>query len=80
MILQVGAGTGLLVSGALVLVASECVVRSRGDGQLVCRLDCPARAATRGHHVQHACGADHYRRDYHGVLGGDRVSRAPDRP
>jgi solute:Na+ symporter, SSS family len=38
-ILQIGAGTGLLVSDALVLVASDCVVRDRGHEQFVRHLD-----------------------------------------
>ena len=54
-ILQIGAGTGLLYLRALVLVAGQRVVRSRGDGQLVRRLDRSFLVlAEERHRVQHA--------------------------
>ena len=43
-ILQIGAGTGTALSGALVLVARQRVVRSGRDDELVRRLDRAARA------------------------------------
>ena len=35
LILQIGAGTGALVHRPLVVVASECVERDRGDGRVL---------------------------------------------
>ena len=70
----------LAVSPALVLVARECVVRDRRDGQFVSRVDRASRAASAGHRVQHARRAGRDRRDHDGVLGCNRVRRPADRP
>ena len=78
-ILQVGAGTGLLylVRWFWWRVNAWCEIV--GDGQLVRRLDRAPRPADAGHRVQHAHGAPHHRRDHDGLLGGDGVSRAGNR-
>ena len=68
-ILQVGAGTGPAVSGAMVLVARQRLVRSRGDGQLVRCLARVAGAGEKRRGDQHARGAGAHDCRDDGVLG-----------
>ena len=77
-ILQVGAGTGLLYLRALVLVARERVVRGRRDDQLVPDVGAAARAGEERRPLQHARGAHGDRGGHDGVLGGHGVPRRPD--
>ena len=67
------------VSGALVLVARERVVRGRRDGELVPRVARAAGAREERRALQHPRGAAAHDRVHHGVLGRHRVSRAGDR-
>ena len=78
-ILQIGAGHGPAVPGALVLVARERVVRGRRDDQLVPRVARAARPREERRALQHPRGADAHDRVHHRVLGGHRVPRAADR-
>ena len=77
-ILQVGAGTGPALPGALVLVARERVVRNRRDDQLVCDLGRAPRPGARRRQHQHARRAAHHRGGHDGLLAARRLPGARD--
>ena len=79
MILQVGAGTGLLYLVRWFWWRVNAWCRDRRDDQLVRRLDRRCWCCKTRRRVQHARGAPHDDRDHDGLLGRDRVPRTGDR-
>ena len=72
-------GHGALVPRAMVLVARQCLVRSRRDDQLVRGFSAAARAGEERLRDQHASSAPHHDRRDDGVLGRDRLARTGNR-